>query len=115
MALGVFIAPAATAAEIGVASTFYDRVIACPPYRIDPYRVLGAAHKTLPCGTMVEVTNRNNGRKVIVRIVDLGPCTTPHCQATAPARVKKRIFDLLPMAARAIGSDGLAMVSLVVK
>jgi rare lipoprotein A len=32
-----------------------------------------AAHKTLPFGTLLEVTNLENGRKVIVRINDRGP------------------------------------------
>lgn len=32
-----------------------------------------AAHKTLPFGTFVEVTNLENGKKVIVRINDRGP------------------------------------------
>ena len=32
-----------------------------------------AAHKTLPFGTMVEVTNPRNGRSVVVRINDRGP------------------------------------------
>ncbi|UTY31256.1 septal ring lytic transglycosylase RlpA family protein [Treponema putidum] len=32
-----------------------------------------AAHKTLPFGTLVEVTNLENGKKVIVRINDRGP------------------------------------------
>ena len=32
-----------------------------------------AAHNTLPFGTLVEVTNLENGRKVIVRINDRGP------------------------------------------
>ncbi|UTC65259.1 septal ring lytic transglycosylase RlpA family protein [Treponema sp. OMZ 788] len=32
-----------------------------------------AAHKTLPFGTLVEVTNLENGRRVIVRINDRGP------------------------------------------
>jgi rare lipoprotein A (peptidoglycan hydrolase) len=34
---------------------------------------LTAAHRTLPLGTYVQVTNRNNGRSVIVRINDRGP------------------------------------------
>ncbi len=34
-----------------------------------------AAHKTLPFGTMVRVTNLNNGRSVLVRINDRGPFT----------------------------------------
>ncbi len=61
---------------------------------------LTAAHKTLPFGTMVEVTNLKNGRRVIVRINDRGPY------------IKGRVIDLTPAGARAIGSDGLAPVSL---
>jgi rare lipoprotein A len=34
---------------------------------------LTAAHRTLPLGTYVQVTNRRNGRSVIVRINDRGP------------------------------------------
>ena len=34
---------------------------------------LTAAHKTLPFGTQVRVTNLNNGRSVVVRINDRGP------------------------------------------
>lgn len=34
---------------------------------------LTAAHRTLPFGTMVLVTNLGNGRSVVVRIVDRGP------------------------------------------
>lgn len=34
---------------------------------------LTAAHKTLPFGTMLEVTNLANGKKVVVRVNDRGP------------------------------------------
>lgn len=34
---------------------------------------LTAAHRTLPMGTMVRVTNQRNGKSVIVRINDRGP------------------------------------------
>jgi len=34
---------------------------------------LTAAHRTLPFGTRVRVTNRSNGRSVVVRINDRGP------------------------------------------
>lgn len=101
-------------AELGIASTFNDRRVSCAPFRIDPYRVMGAAHRTLPCGTRVEVTNRLNGRKAVARIIDLGPCSTRHCHRTNP-RARKRIFDMLPMVARAIGSTGLTPVALVVR
>lgn len=35
-----------------------------------------AAHKTLPFGTLVKVTNVNSGKSVVVRIVDRGPYVT---------------------------------------
>lgn len=52
---------------------------------------LTAAHKELPFGTMVEVTNLDNGRKVVVRINDRGPF------------VKGRVIDLSKKAAQSIG------------
>ena len=35
--------------------------------------MMTAAHKTLPFGTKVKVTNMNNGKSVVVRINDRGP------------------------------------------
>lgn len=32
-----------------------------------------AAHRSLPCGTRVRITNRSNGRTVRVRVKDRGP------------------------------------------
>jgi rare lipoprotein A len=61
---------------------------------------LTAAHKTLPFGSHVRVTNQRNGRSVTVRITDRGPF------------VRGRVIDLSPAAARAIGVAGLAPVSL---
>jgi len=52
---------------------------------------ISAAHKTLPLGTRVRVTNRNNGRTVTVRINDRGPY------------VRGRIIDLSYGAAKALG------------
>jgi rare lipoprotein A len=49
---------------------------------------LTAAHKTLPFGTRVRVTNLDNGRSVDVRINDRGPY------------VAGRVIDLSPAAAR---------------
>jgi rare lipoprotein A len=61
-----------------------------------------AAHPSLPFGTHVTVVNRHNGRSVVVRINDRGPF------------VRGRVIDLSPAAARALGVDGLASVSLSV-
>ncbi|HYW59325.1 MAG TPA: septal ring lytic transglycosylase RlpA family protein [Xanthobacteraceae bacterium] len=63
---------------------------------------LTAAHRSLPFGTMVRVTNRGTGRSVVVRINDRGPF------------VRGRVIDLTPAAARAIGFSGLAPVTLSV-
>ncbi len=60
---------------------------------------LTAAHRTLPFGTRVRVTNERNGRSVVVRINDRGPF------------VKGRIIDLTPAAAHALGFSGLAPVT----
>jgi len=58
-----------------------------------------AAHRTLPFGTMVRVTNTGTGKSVVVRINDRGPF------------VHGRIIDLTPAAAHAIGCSGLASVT----
>jgi len=64
---------------------------------------LTAAHKTLPCGTRVRVTNKSNGQTVTVTINDRGPF------------VQGRVIDLTPAAARGIRMSGNAPVSLSTK
>ena len=61
---------------------------------------LTAAHRTLRFGTMVRVTNLQNGRTVLVRINDRGPFT------------KGMIIDLTPAAGRQLGFSGVAPVTL---
>ena len=61
-----------------------------------------AAHRSLPFGTMVRVTNNLNGRTVIVRINDRGPF------------VRGRVIDLAPAAALELGFADLAHVQLSV-
>ncbi|SRR5712691_119311 len=61
---------------------------------------LTAAHRSLPFGTMVRVTNNQNGRSIVVRINERGPFT------------RRRVIDLTPAAARALGFSGLAPVAL---
>ena len=41
-------------------------------------RELVAAHRTLPLGSVVRVTNLKNGRSVVLRIVDRGPFGRSH-------------------------------------
>lgn len=63
---------------------------------------LTAAHRTLPFGTMVRVTNQHSGRSVVVRINDRGPF------------IRGRVIDVTPAAAHVLGFSGLAPVTLAV-
>ncbi len=90
----------------GVAS-FYGAAFADRPTangeRFDPH-AMTAAHRTLPFGTRVRVTNLENGRQVVVRINDRGPYR------------KGRVLDLSRAAARKLGfvEDGVAQVRIEV-
>ena len=89
-------------AETGFAS-FYHSILhgqrTANGERFDRY-ALTAAHRTLPFGTLVRVTNLRNQRSVIVRINDRGPLN------------KRRVIDVSPRAARELGffSHGLSWV-----
>lgn len=65
---------------------------------------LTAAHRSLPLGTRVRVTNTANGRSVVVRISDRGPF------------IRGRSIDLSNSAAQAVGMTdaGLAKVRMEV-
>jgi rare lipoprotein A len=66
-------------------------------------RALTAAHRTLPLGTQIRVTNLDNGKSVGVRVNDRGP------------HVRGRIVDLSSRAAAALGfSTGVARVRIEV-
>lgn len=61
--------------ETGIASWYGPEFAGKPTASgelFDP-RALTAAHPTLPFGTLVRVTNKNNGKQVTVRINDRGP------------------------------------------
>ncbi len=58
--------------------------------RMNP-SAMTAAHRSLPFGTKVRVTNQRNGKAVVVRINDRGPF------------IKGRVLDLSKGAAAALG------------
>ena len=87
-------------AQSGIASIYSNEKTANDEYAHAGR--LTAAHRTLPFGTRVLVTNVSSGRSVVVRINDRGPY------------IAGRIIDLTPAGARAIGSNGLARVTLTV-
>jgi peptidoglycan lytic transglycosylase len=92
--------PMAASAESGIASVYnYAGHPTADGERASP-SAMNAAHRTLPFGTMVRVTNDRNGRSVVVRINDRGPF------------VRGRVIDLTPAAAAALGFSGLAQVTL---
>lgn len=63
---------------------------------------LTAAHKHLKLGSLVRVTNLENGRSTVVKITDRGPFA------------RKRIIDLSHAAKTALGMGGTAKVKLAV-
>jgi len=67
-------------------------------------RELVAAHRTLPLGSVVRVTNLENGRSVVLRIIDRGPFGRNHRKGC--------IIDVSKAAARSLGfvRDGLSRV-----
>ena len=87
----------------GIASV-YDQSSGASTASGEPLRedAMTAAHRTLPFGTMVRVTNRRNGQVALVRVNDRGPF------------VRGRVIDLSPAAGRALGLSGLVEVSLEV-
>jgi rare lipoprotein A len=92
----------AASSQTGIASVYsYSGSRTASGGRASP-SALTAAHRSLPMGTMVRVTNQANGHSVVVRITDRGPF------------VRGRIIDVTPAAAHALGFSGLAHVTLSV-
>lgn len=87
--------------QSGIASFYWQpQPVACGG-RFNP-NAMTAAHKTLPCGSKVRVTNNRNGKSVVVTINDRGPY------------VKGRIIDLSKAAAQVIGMTGAGLAPVTV-
>jgi rare lipoprotein A len=71
-------------------------------------REMVAAHRTLPLGTVVRVTNLENSRQVVLRVIDRGPYGRNFRKGT--------IVDVSKGAARRLGfiRDGIVRVRLEV-
>jgi rare lipoprotein A len=95
----------ANAAEIGIASHYSTKTgtKTASGEKLND-NSFTAAHKTLPLGTLVKVTNLKNNKSVTVRINDRGPYP------------KGRIIDVSRVAANALGfyKQGLAKVKVEV-
>ncbi len=88
----------------GIASYYADKYEGRPTASGEIFRqdLLTAAHKTLPFGTMVTVTNLKNGKKIRVKINDRGPF------------VAGRIIDVTSRGARELDfvRDGIVNVKI---
>ena len=90
--------------QYGVASWYGDHEQGRPMACGEPFNeyAMIAAHRTLPLGTTVRVTNARNGRSVVVRIMDRGP------------HVAGRVIDLSKAAAERLRfiHEGVAPVKI---
>ena len=88
--------------QVGVASWYGEafHMKATATGELFDMNAVSAAHTTLPLPSMVEVTNLDNGKKLVVRVNDRGPF------------VGDRIIDISREGARQLGYDrkGLARV-----
>lgn len=64
---------------------------------------LTCAHRTLPFGTLLKVTNKKNGREVVVRVTDRGPY------------VRGRVVDLSMAAAKELDMVSAGVASVMVE
>lgn len=77
-------------AQCGKASWYAMTSMTASGERASP-NTMTAAHRTLPFGTLVRVTNLRNGKSVVLRINDRGPF------------IKGRVVDVTKRAARKLG------------
>jgi rare lipoprotein A len=96
------LAPTIASAQSGIASVYSEGPTATGERVVAS--AMTAAHRTLPFGTMVRVTNTGNGKTVVVRINDRGPFVQKGGHFT-------RDIDLSQGAARRIGLPGVGEVS----
>ena len=98
--------PAAPAGkETGLAAVYADALkghTTASGEKYDPTK-LTAAHKTLPFGTTVRVTNTRNNKSAVLRITDRGP------------RQAGRVLDISPAAAARLGINRHAMREVTVE
>ena len=96
--------PGPPRAEVGLASYYHGSLQGRHTASGTHYdgRAMTCAHRTLPFGTVLRVTEVESGRSVVVKVTDRGPFT------------KGRIVDLSMAAARALGivDRGLVRVRL---
>lgn len=98
-------AGAANAAERGIASVYADHFDGRRTASGEVFRqnATTAAHRRLPFGSLIKVTNLRNGRSVLVKVNDRGPHGS-----------KKRVLDLSRAAAKQLAMAGTERVEVEV-
>jgi rare lipoprotein A len=91
-----------TGTQSGMASYYWQGQMTASGARFNP-NAMTAAHRNLPFGTKVRVTNKRNGKTVIVTINDRGPF------------IRGRIIDLSNAAAGIIGMRSAGVAPVVVE
>ena len=91
--------------QSGQASYYADRYHGKSTASGEPYdkNALTAAHRKLPFGTRIKVTNKANGKSVVVRVNDRGPF------------VKGRVVDLSRAAFSSIGNTAAGVITVTVE
>ena len=86
-------------AETGLAAVYSDKLHGRQTASSERYdrTKLTAAHKTLPFGSKVKVTNTKNNKSVVLRINDRGPTQAG------------RVLDISPAAAKQLGMGPKSM------
>jgi rare lipoprotein A len=98
-------ADSAIPAQVGHASWYGEEFasrLTASGERFDPQKLTGA-HRTLPLGSKVRVTNLRNGRSVLVTITDRGPFRS------------RREIDLSYSAARLLGMVRLGVIDVLIE
>lgn len=91
-----------TGTQSGMASYYWQGQMTASGARFNP-NAMTAAHRSLPFGTKVRVTNKRNGKSVVVTINDRGPF------------IRGRIIDLSNAAAGVIGMRSAGVAPVVVE
>lgn len=97
--------PSAGEVETGLAAVYSDKLHGRKTASGEIYdrNKLTTAHKTLPFGTKVKVTNVKNSKSVVLRVNDRGPTQAG------------RVVDISPAAAKALGFSTKAMAEVRVE
>lgn len=107
---------AITKVQYGVASWYGGRCQGRLTASGKPFNehALTAAHRTLPLGTKVKVTNLRNGRSVILRIIDRGPAVHGRVIDVSRAASRRLGFThrgLTPVKIRVVSTPEISQVS----